>query len=136
MALVVLRMGKRWSQIAAYTPPVLGACDVHECPVELDDPNVRLHWRQAIYRGKVVDFAISVQVRGSDDRTEEWIDIYRVDTAHGVLHDHVFNRRGDTKRELEAIPAKGWDFVDAAFREHLEGLLKNWHTHVRRWNGD
>lgn len=75
----------------------------------------------------LVDFAIHVQwfLQGT------WHDVYRVDIAHGTLHEHLFFERPAVRREHHRIEgperleqdyglALGWAY------EHAEEYLERW----------
>lgn len=117
----------------SYQPPPVTVCEELECPVPLDDAGRhRVVWRQVIYRGKVVDFSIEQQYRPSQEAA--WERVYRADTSHGEVHDHVFLRDGSEKRRLHAvIPIKGWDFVDEWFESLLGSSLSHAEDRLRRW---
>lgn len=51
-----------------------------------DGDVARLDFRWIISKGKIIDFAINVSIL-EDEKT---IDVYRVDTKHGYLHEQKF----------------------------------------------
>ena len=54
---------------------------------DLQEGNVaRLDFRWVIEKGKITDFAINISLL-EDEKT---VDIYRVDTKHGYLHEQKF----------------------------------------------
>lgn len=100
-------------------------------PVDLEHERCRMFWRQYIYRGKVTDFAITVEAQDDDC----WRTIYRVDCAHGCVHEHRMFRNGsEKKRTLGVIPLRGWDYVDDQWSVCLDLVLDNWEQHLRRWD--
>ncbi|WP_146237497.1 DUF7718 family protein [Georgenia satyanarayanai] len=118
---------------AQYKPPPESACDVQVLPIELTETD-RLHIRMAIYRGKIVDFAI-MQLSVRDDGEE--VHVARIDCCHGTVHRHQYDRRGRDvyeRREIVAIPATdGWEVVDAAYAEASETMFNEWEENLRRW---
>ena len=122
------------SEAVPYKPPPVR--ESLSCPVDLGIDGARVHWRQDVYRGKVVDFSISIQVERED--TGQWCDIYRVDTRHGELHHHVYRVNGDERREtIEVIPGKdAWEFVDKAWDEWLGQCVDQAEARIERWRRD
>ena len=83
---------------------------------------VNEEWEGQVYQrtrinatGRLVDFATAVQLRraGSDDG---WIDIERVDCAHGEVHIDRSLPNGTTAKDSTKIPADCRDNLDRAFK--------------------
>ena len=88
---------------------------------------------QAIYRGRIVDFAIQQEAELDGD----WAEVARIDCCHSTIHRHQFNQAGtDTydRRVIQNIPKEGWDVVNAAFQGAVDVMLSEWEENHRRWN--
>lgn len=120
-----------------YVPPPFELLDARlELPIH-DEGGHLLTYRQDIYRGKIVNFAIMHQFT-TDTRV---LDVARIDCCHGVIHRHVFNRRQDDvvdRQPIHTIIVDGteWDTVDAWFEPCANKMDREWESNVRRWNDD
>lgn len=118
-----------------YLHPPEHVCTVLTCPVPLDDDGlVQQYWVQWLYKGKVVRFSIELQVR--EHSLADWVQIYRIDTCHGVVHEHVF-QDGDDKgerRRIVPIPlVDSWDFVTEWFDKAMERSADEWPDRLKEW---
>jgi hypothetical protein len=98
-------------------------------------PLLSAEWECQVYQrtrldpetGRLVDFATAIQVR-SVDADEGWIDIERVDCAHGEVHVDRTGPNGKTQKDYECVPEDCRDNLDRAFRWGVEYV---WDTEVR-----
>lgn len=120
-----------------YVPPDFEDLDERlELPIYDADGHM-LTYRQDIYRGKIVDFAIMHQFK-TDGRV---LDVARIDCCHGVIHRHVFNVKQEDlvdHQPIHNIVVDGfeWETVDSWFLICAEKMEKEWEHNVRRWNND
>lgn len=114
-----------------YKPPPVR--ETFECPVDFGVSGVRMFWRQDVYKGKVVDFCIELQVRDPEDSS--WTPMFRVDTSHGELHHHQYYKSGkESVRTVDQeIPDRGWETVDNAWDVWLESMMESFEAYWRRW---
>lgn len=116
-----------------YVPPDRRLCEDFDSPVDLGTGLDRLYWCQSVYRKKVVHFSIEQHARWREG--DDWITIYRQDTSHGSIHEHIFQQDGTCNRRiLEVIPDEGWDFVNVALPVALDQLERGWQERRRRWD--
>lgn len=100
--------------LETYRPPPAQACDPEEV-LHLDiGKKHRIISRVLRYRGKIVDYSIQLTMARQD---EERV-ITRIDTAHGVVHQHYYG--DDTmevgKKVIATIPLDdSWSFVDDSY---------------------
>ena len=80
----------------------------------------RIDVRFRTERGRVIDFSINVSVIEGDRRR----DVYRVDTAHGHLHEQRFWR----SPKPESIESQYPDY-NTAFNEKRKEVMEN----LERW---
>ncbi|MFC8732196.1 hypothetical protein ACFT5B_07040 [Luteimicrobium sp. NPDC057192] len=122
-------------EAASYEPPPKHACEPVVTPVPLDDEGlVQFVYAQQIYRQYVVHFSIEIQCRGH--ALADWQTIYRIDTSHGTVHEHVFSASGEReiRQVIETIPTEdGWATVDRWFNRALDMCDDCWETQVERW---
>lgn len=122
-------------KVEVYSPPPKARCLDWSMPVPLDDEGLLQYvWAQQVYRGKVVHFSVETQIR--DHVLADWQPMYRIDTAHGTVHEHHFSRRDEesTRTVLAEIPLKdSWEFVDGWFVKALDMCDTNWNAHLERW---
>jgi len=114
-----------------YKEPDISVCTIDDYPIPLAGPpeGYRLDVNLWSYRKRIVRFAISLTA-GPDQGSIE-----RIDTCHGQIHRHSFDRSGDeTECHLyEEIPDWGWVFVDRAYTHYYELAVRYWPEWVRRW---
>lgn len=114
-------------------PPPASQCEVDETDSELSDTD-RLYLRVHSYKNRIVDFAL-MQYRKS---AGEWIEILRIDCAHGSIHRHEFDPDGTERRiEMKAIPTgktqQPWDVVDAGYQEAYDWMFDTWDERAKAW---
>jgi hypothetical protein len=121
-----------------YYPPPDAECDPSpEFPIVIS-PTERIHGRAAIYRGKVVDFAMTITIKTPGDAAR-WVDIARIDCRHGHVHKHQFHKSGreETVSKIKDIPcgsdAESWDLIDTEYDVATTMLLDGFDHHVRVW---
>ena len=121
---------------ALYYPPRIEECDESgEFPLVIS-AHERIAGRALIYQGRVVEFAMTIQVR--DDR--DWVDIARIDCAHGTVHIHQMHHSGreDTVSEICQIPAGGrdeeaWHVINKQYDDCTDRLVNEFDEFVRVW---
>lgn len=120
-----------------YPPPVEDCDETPEFPIVISVTE-RIHGRGLIYRGKMVDFSITIQVR--DQPGSEWVDVARIDCAHSTVHIHQFysSRSHDDRTVICRIPADGadedsWQVVDTQYDAAIFTLTERFDEFVRRW---
>lgn len=99
-----------------------------------DYPHLELRVRQAIYRKMIVDFSIELHWR--EELDGPWYRICRVDTSHGTVHWHQYNRNSDAEKKevLSIIPLKtGWNYVNHQYHDIYDYLLDNIEMIMERW---
>lgn len=123
-----------------YTPPPESECTPHNYPVHLDDAGtVQFVYAFLEYKGKAVHFSVELYVR--EFPHDDWSVVYRVDTSHGTVHEHLFRPGGANdeseqleRKELAPIPRDGaWEFVDGWLEKAIGSVDETWEAHVRRW---
>lgn len=75
-------------------------CEEARQDVELDDPDFRFSQRLVTHEGKLVEYALVLsRIQGG-----QWVEVYSVDTRHGVLHEHIsgHQRKGD-RRDIQPL---------------------------------
>lgn len=78
-------------------------------------------------RGKIVFFRVQLEISWKD----QWQPVVRYDTAHGLAHRDLMNRKG----EVTKTPLFNQDFNDApTFAEN--DLKTNWRYYKRYFQGD
>ena len=77
---------------------------------------VRLDFRWVAKKGRITDFSINVSVL----EDEKSIDVYRIDTKHGYVHEHRFWRSQVMKLDMD---------YNKAFAEKKKEVLENY----QRW---
>lgn len=84
---------------AFFVRPEAG-CIESQQEVELDDPEFRLIQRLVAHEMKLVEFALVLsRLQGG-----QWVEVYSIDTKHGVLHEHISGHtRKDDRRDLGAL---------------------------------
>lgn len=121
-----------------YEPPPRHLCDEQVYPVPLAEL-VQYVYAMQVYKQRTVHFSVEVQVK--DHALDDWHVVYRIDTAHGTVHEHRF-RRGQAadeteqleRNELALIPREeSWEFVDSWLPRALEMCEDDWSDHVERW---
>lgn len=89
------------------------------------DDSTFVHLEFLTVRGKVVSFV----VRLMREINNEWINVVRYDTAHGVPHRDLLDKRGRVLR-------KNW-LVGMTFEQALihakEDLLKNYERYIKNF---
>ena len=84
---------------AFYSRPDSG-CSEYQQSVELEDSDFRYTQRLVTHEGKLVEYALIL------DRLQggQWVEVYSVDTKHGVLHEHIsgHQRKGD-RRDIQPL---------------------------------
>lgn len=123
-----------------YAPPPESQCTPHSYPVQLDDAGtIQYVYAFREYKGKAVHFSLELYIR--DSPQDDWTVVYRIDTSHGTVHEHLFGP-GDTtdeseqlkREELATIPQEGpWEFVDGWVDKAIDLIDETWESHVRRW---
>lgn len=113
MLIVMARFGRQHrdlerreskAQVAAVTSaffekPTSG-CVERRQDVELEDPDFRYSQRLVVHEDKLVEYAL-VLTRRQQDR---WVEVYSVDTRHGVLHEHVSgHQRENDRRDVQPL---------------------------------
>lgn len=69
-------------------------------PVELEDPDFRLNQRLVSHEEKLVEYALVL----SRFQGGRWVEVYSVDTRHGVLHEHISgHQRENDRRDIRAL---------------------------------
>jgi len=82
-----------------YVRPEVG-CEEARLVVDLEDPDFRLDQRLVTCDGKLVEFAVVL----SRDQGGEWVEVYSVDTKHGLLHEHLSgHRRPNDRRDIKPL---------------------------------
>lgn len=65
--------------------------------------------------GKLEEFAVMLQIRRADT-DEGWIDVERIDFAHGTVHVDRYDGDGNKTKDYDAVPPECRDDHDAALR--------------------
>lgn len=105
-----------------------------------------LHYTQWVYRGKIVDFAITLYTNEFEDPQGSEAHVARYDCCHSQVHKHQYYRSGSHYKTGEPEqrtviapiddPATAWDIVDSAFDSCLDDLAGNWQVNYGRWDTD
>lgn len=84
---------------AFFVKPETG-CVERQQDVELDDPDFRLTYRLVTHEAKLVEYALVLcRLQGG-----LWVEVYSVDTEHGVLHEHTSgHRRNNDRRDIQPL---------------------------------
>lgn len=87
-----------------------------------------------IGQNTVVEFGVNQVVRIDGD----WVDVARIDTAHGTVHRHDFTKDGGNHiTTLEVIPSRGGEDVVDRWCVTAEKMMQNeWQENLGRWHGD
>lgn len=118
-----------------YRPPT--KVEEVEFPVDLGD--LQLVVRQSIYRDKIVDFALMLDL--VDSTGEVRVNICRVDCCHGTVHRHDFRKDKSKERDettkLHVIDARPemhpWDQIDKQFLIQYDAMVDQYQELYRRW---
>ncbi|MBI5036655.1 hypothetical protein HZC09_04915 [Candidatus Micrarchaeota archaeon] len=81
--------------------------------------NARIDVRFSVQKGKIEEFAINV----SYEKDGEVIEVYRADTEHGFLHEHIFGEKRKVRLE------ESFGDYNAAF----EALYEYAKKHADEW---
>lgn len=84
---------------AFYVKPDTG-CEEFTQMVELNDPEFRYTQRLVVHERRLVEFALVL------DRFQggRWVEVYSIDTQHGVLHQHISgHQRKDDRRDIQPL---------------------------------
>ncbi|MFN2495323.1 MAG: hypothetical protein ABR608_05370 [Pseudonocardiaceae bacterium] len=118
-----------------YQPPPRSACDVLNFPVDLgEEHGVRhmLHVNIWLYKGRIVRFSLQQVVIVDSQHCL----VARIDTCHGEVHRHVFDRTGQeiAPTQLYAtVPPHGQDVVEDWYERAYDLMARDWPEFVRRW---
>lgn len=84
---------------ALFIKPETGCVEVQNT-VELDDPDFRLTQRLVTHEKKLVEYALVLsRLQGG-----QWVQVYSVDTKHGVLHEHISgHQRNNDRRDIQPL---------------------------------
>lgn len=84
---------------AFFVKPDVGCIETRQ-EVELDDPEFRISQRLVSHDAKLVEYALVL----SRFQGGEWVEVYSMDTQHGVLHEHISgHKRKDDRRDLRVL---------------------------------
>jgi hypothetical protein len=78
---------------------------------------------------RLLEFALTAQVEHGGG----WANVARIDTAHGSVHMHIFNQRGDKIALEELRPVYGPEDVSRGYDEAEHKLIAEWEENLRRW---
>jgi hypothetical protein len=67
---------------------------------DMEDPDFRISQRLVSHESKLVEFALIL----SRSQGGQWVEVYSIDTEHGMLHEHIsgHKRKGD-RRDIHAL---------------------------------
>lgn len=118
-----------------YMPPPDDECEEFTERILLMRGN-RLSIRRRFRTGQntVVEFGVNQVVRVDGG----WVDVARIDSAHGEIHRHQFTASGGNRiTTLERIPQRdGEELVDRWCAIAADMMENEWQENLGRWRGD
>lgn len=128
-----------------YQPPALAELYEHDM-VLFPGETCSLHCKQWTFKGKVVNFALSLRVLDATKSKNPNGSVARYDCCHSEVHKHQFYRSGkhyktgepEQRTVIAPIddPKTAWDTVDKAYDSCYDDIAGNWETNYRRWDTD
>ena len=82
------------------------------------------------HHGTLVDFVI---LHRTLDRSGDWVEVSRVDCAHGTCHRHQSSERHGELEKLELVPIRSRTDVGKAYDRAYNLVLDGYEDHLRRW---
>jgi hypothetical protein len=115
-----------------YRPPPLSMADETTDMIELPGEKGRwLFQRVRIYKGRVVDFCVELQL---EDEDGNHFPIERVDCHHGEIHRHHFPKSGDERADkLLDLYVGMRDQVTAEYLRAYDDIVDDFEAKVGRW---
>ncbi len=97
---------------------------------------VRMHLRQGLCQGRLVEFAITLDLLAE----QCWLKVCRIDSAHGEIHIHqYFAAAGvaEDRRVLQVVAqANGVSVIDRWFDRASAMMENDWRSYLGRWRGE
>jgi hypothetical protein len=82
-----------------FAKPATGCVETNQ-EFEMDDPAFRVKQRLVAHDTKLVEFAV-VLCRLQEG---QWVEVYSIDSKHGMLHEHVSgHKRKDDRRDIHPL---------------------------------
>jgi hypothetical protein len=87
--------------------------------------------RLRTYNTKIIEFAMTQQTRTAADA---WREVIRIDSAHGEVHAHRFNRSGEQFLRSVLRPITAIADVEEGYQEAEAIIFDGWQENLERWS--
>lgn len=100
------------------------------CPIKSHEAQIIKREKRIEQTGQLSEFAIMLQIRADD--ADDWLDVARVDCAHGSVHVDRCSRSGVQTKDEGIVPSRCKTDLDAALKwavTHIwdtDGRLNEW----------
>lgn len=110
-------------------------CQIYNFDADLDAETpgrIVLHVNLWAYKLHTVRFSITLRTRSGD----EYVDVLRIDTAHGTVHRHRFDRAGTEtdRKQYVVIPDRGVSVVEEWFERSYNLVVDSADGELERWS--